>query len=82
LFTNSLYHFGIGIDTALPAPPSGDPDLVARRLDCGWCLESFHDYHYTAFSPLTVIMEILPLPFPTDLRYSMNSAEMWFVKIA
>ena len=22
----------------------GDPDRVARGLDCGWCLESFLDY--------------------------------------
>jgi hypothetical protein len=25
----------------------GDPDRVARRLDCGWCLKSFLDYRNT-----------------------------------
>jgi hypothetical protein len=44
LFTNLCLSFRHRNRHCLASAPFGDPDRVARGLDCGWCLESFFDY--------------------------------------
>ena len=60
---NCCYHFGIGIDTALPAPRSAIQIVSPAGSTAVGVLSPSLITVTLALSPLTVITEILPLPF-------------------
>jgi len=60
---NGNAHFGIGIDTALPAPRSAIQSVSPAGSTAVGVLRPSLWTVTVPLSPLTVIAEILPLPF-------------------
>ena len=69
-----LYHFGIGIETALPAPRSAIQMVSPAGSTAVGVLSPSLMTVTLALSPWTVITEILPLPFSARSQFAIGRA--------